>query len=92
MKYGNGWFLLAVCGFIGIWHKYDPAALDSLASIGWSYDDGSALADFTNSVMGIAFISISRRLFSRRIESGEKRLASEAMFDGCSAIHRFNGS
>ena len=80
MKYGTGWFLLAViCGFIGIWHKYDPTALDSLASIGWSYDDGSALADFTNSVMGIAFtyllvggclVAVSR--------VGEKRLASEA--------------
>ena len=80
MKYGTAWFLLAViCGFIGIWHKYDPTALDSLASIGWSYDDGSALADFTNSVMGIAFtyllvggclVAVSR--------VGEKRLASEA--------------
>ena len=80
MKYGTGWFLLAViCGFIGIWHKYDPTALDSLASIGWSYDDGSALADFTNSVIGIAFtyllvggclVAVSR--------VGEKRLASEA--------------
>ena len=80
MKYGTGWFLLAViCGFIGIWHKYDPTALDSLASIGWSYDDGSALADFTNSVMGIAFtyllvggclVAVSR--------TGENRLASEA--------------
>ena len=80
MKYGTGWFLLAViCGFIGIWHKYDPTALDSLASIGWSYDDGSALADFTNSVMGIAFtyllvggclVAVSR--------VGENRLASEA--------------
>ena len=80
MKYGTGWFLLAViCGFIGICHKYDPTALDSLAGIGWSYDDGSALADFTNSVMGIAFtyllvggclVAVSR--------VGEKRLASEA--------------
>ena len=37
IKYGAGWFLLAtICGFIGIWHKYDPTALDSLASIGWA--------------------------------------------------------
>ena len=80
IKYGTGWFLLAaICGFIGIWHKYDPTALDSLASIGWSYDDGSALSDFTSSVMGIAFtyllvggclVAVSR--------AGSNRLASEA--------------
>ena len=80
IKYGTGWFLLAaICGFIGIWHKYDPTALDSLASIGWSYDDGSALSDFTSSVMGIAFIyllvggclvAVSR--------AANNRLASEA--------------
>jgi len=80
MKYGMGWFLLAViCGFIGIWHKYDPTALDSLASIGWSYDDGSALADFTSTVMGISFtyllvggclVAVTR--------AANNRLASEA--------------
>ena len=80
IKYGTGWFLLAaICGFIGIWHKYDPTALDSLASIGWSYDDGSALSDFTSSVMGIAFtyllvggclVAVSR--------AANNRLASEA--------------
>ena len=80
IKYGTGWFLLAaICGFLGIWHKYDPTALDSLASIGWSYDDGSALSDFTSSVMGIAFtyllvggclVAVSR--------AGSNRLASEA--------------
>ena len=55
--------------------------LDSLASIGWSYDDGSALSDFTSSVMGIAFtyllvggclVAVSR--------AGSNRLASEASF------------
>ena len=80
IKYGTGWFLLAaICGFIGIWHNYDPTALDSLASIGWSYDDGSALSDFTSTVMGIAFtyilvggclVAVSR--------AAENRLASEA--------------
>ncbi|MEC7097738.1 MAG: hypothetical protein VXW70_05995 [Candidatus Thermoplasmatota archaeon] len=80
MKYGTAWFLLAViCGFIGIWHKYDPSALDSLASIGWSYDDGSALSDFTSTVMGISFtyllvggclVAVSR--------AANNRLASEA--------------
>ena len=80
MKYGTGWFVFTViCGFIGIWHKYDPTALDSLASVGWSYDDGSALADFTSSIMTVSFtyllvggclIAVSR--------VGNNRLASEA--------------
>ncbi len=80
IKYGTGWFLLtAICGFIGIWHKYDPTAFDSLASIGWSYDDGSALADFTSSIMAISFtylmvggclVAVSR--------SSNNRLASES--------------
>ena len=80
IKYGTGWFILTVIsGFIAIWHNHDPAALDSLASIGWSYDDGSALADFTSAVMLISFtyllvggclVAVAR--------TGNNRLASEA--------------
>ena len=80
MKFGTGWFILAVISsFIAIWHNYDPTALDSLASIGWSYDDGSALADFTSAVMLISFtylliggclVAVAR--------AGNNRLASEA--------------
>ena len=80
IKYGTGWFILTVIsGFIAIWHNYDPTALDSLASIGWSYDDGSALADFTSAVMLISFtyllvggclVAVAR--------TGNNRLASEA--------------
>ena len=80
MKFGSGWFLLAtISGFLGIWHKYDPTALDSLASIGWSYDDGSALEDFTIATLKIAFlylmvgggmVAVSR--------SANNRMASEA--------------
>lgn len=80
MKYGTGWFILTVIsGFIAIWHNYDPTALDSLASIGWSYDDGSALADFTSAVTSISFtylliggclVAVAR--------AGNNRLASEA--------------
>jgi hypothetical protein len=80
MKFGSGWFLLAtISGFLAIWHKYDPTALDSLASIGWSYDDGSALQTFTMASMKIAFlylmigggmVAVSR--------SANNRLASEA--------------
>ena len=59
IKYGTGWFILTVIsGFIAIWHNYDPTALDSLASIGWSYDDGSALADFTSAIMLISLIPL----------------------------------
>ncbi len=80
IKFGTGWFILTVIsGFIAIWHNYDPTALDSLASIGWSYDDGSALADFTSAVMLISFtylliggclVAVAR--------TGNNRLASEA--------------
>ena len=80
IKYGTGWFILTVIsGFIAIWHNHDPTALDSLASIGWSYDDGSALADFTSAVMLISFtylliggclVAVAR--------TGNNRLASEA--------------
>jgi hypothetical protein len=80
MKFGTGWFILTVISsFIAIWHNYDPTALDSLASIGWSYDDGSALADFTSAVMLISFtylliggclVAVAR--------AGNNRLASEA--------------
>ena len=80
MKFGSGWFLLAsISGFLAIWHKYDPTALDSLSSIGWSYDDGSALQDFTLASLKMAFIymmvgggmvAVSR--------SANNRMASEA--------------
>ena len=80
IKFGSGWFLLAsISGFLGIWHKYDPTALDSLASIGWSYDDGSALQDFTLATLKIAFIYLmvggGMVAVSR---SANNRLASEA--------------
>ena len=80
IKFGSGWFLLAsISGFLAIWHKYDPTALDSLASIGWSYDDGSALQDFTLATLKIAFIYLmvggAMVAVSR---SANNRLASEA--------------
>ncbi len=80
IKFGSAWFLLAtISGFLAIWHKYDPTALDSLASIGWSYDDGSSLQDFIMSTMNIAFLYLliggSMVAVSR---SANNRLASEA--------------
>ena len=38
------WFIAAIGGFLQIFHNYDVSALDSLASLGWSYEDGSGLA------------------------------------------------
>ena len=80
MRFGMGWFFMACLGmFLGIWHRYDPTALNSLSSIGWSYDDGSMLTDYTAIffstamnylLIGAALIAISR--------SSKGRLASEA--------------
>ena len=80
MRFGMGWFFMACLSmFLGIWHRYDPTALNSLSSIGWSYDDGSMLTDYTEIffstamnylLIGAALIAISR--------SSKGRLASEA--------------
>tara|TARA_B100000459_G_scaffold146414_1_gene112670 strand:+ start:14204 stop:16171 length:1968 start_codon:yes stop_codon:yes gene_type:complete len=80
MRFGMGWFFMACLGmFLGIWHRYDPTALNSLSSVGWSYDDGSMLTDYTEIffstamnylLIGAALIAISR--------SSQGRLASEA--------------
>ena len=44
MNFGMIWLTFAAIGtFLGLWHDYDGTALDSLASIGWSYDDGLSL-------------------------------------------------
>ena len=79
IRFGMVWFLLASIGaFLGLWHSYDGAALDSLASIGWSYDDGSMLTDYTNvffntalnyMLVGGALVAVSR--------TAQGRLASE---------------
>ena len=80
MRYGMAWFFMAVLGtFLGIWHRYDPTALNSLSSVGWSYDDGSMLTDYTRIffstamnylLVGAALVAVSR--------SSKGRLASEA--------------
>ena len=80
LRFGMAWFLLACIGmFLGIWHRYDPTALNSLSSIGWSYDDGSLLTDYTAIffstalnylLVGAALVAISR--------ASKGRLASEA--------------
>lgn len=80
MRFGMAWFILATISmFLGIWHRYDPSALNSLSSIGWEYDDGSMLSDYTSIffstalnylLIGAALVSVSR--------SSKGRLASEA--------------
>jgi hypothetical protein len=80
LRFGMAWFFMACLGmFLGIWHRYDPTALNSLSSIGWSYDDGSMLTDYTAIffstalnylLVGAALVAISR--------ASKGRLASEA--------------
>jgi hypothetical protein len=80
MNFSMLWLVLAtLLGFLSGWHKYDPTALDSLASIGWSYDDGSALTDATLRVLTIALLYGmigSGMVATARNSNG--RLASEA--------------
>ena len=63
----------------GLWHDYDGTALDSLASIGWSYDDGSALNTFIDITLmtGLMSILIGGGLVAAA-RAGAGRLASEA--------------
>ncbi|MBM67494.1 MAG: hypothetical protein CMB39_03500 [Euryarchaeota archaeon] len=59
MQTGIFWLVLAgIGGFLSAWHNYDPAALDSLSNIGWSYDDGSALHYFNEVAMTTAIFAI----------------------------------
>ena len=73
------WFVFAsVLGFLSAWHNYDPTALDSLASIGWSYDDGSSLREATMNVLGLALLYglVGGGLVAAS-RNGNGRLASE---------------
>lgn len=58
INFGLFWFILAsISGFLAAWHRYDPTALDSLASVYWSYDDGSAIEHYTTLFMTNAVIA-----------------------------------
>ena len=60
MNFGMFWLVFAgLLGFLGGWHNYDPSALDSLASIGWSYDDGSSLRDVTLTLLNFCLLYTS---------------------------------
>jgi len=80
INFGMLWFVFSsICGFLGLWHHYDPTALDSLASIGWSYDNGDALTATTAKFLGVAVFStlVGAGLVSISRSSGGK-MASEA--------------
>ena len=80
MNLGMIWLTFAAIGtFLALWHDYDATALDSLASIGWEYDDGSALATFVDVTLmtGLISILIGGGLVAAA-RAGAGRLASEA--------------
>ena len=80
INFGMLWFVFSsICGFLGLWHHYDPTALDSLASIGWAYDNGDALTATTTKFLGVAVFStlVGAGLVSISRSSNGK-MASEA--------------
>jgi Ca2+-binding EF-hand superfamily protein len=59
IQFGCFWFVLsAIGGFLGAWHEYDAKALDSLASIGWSWENGDAMTLFNLTTLSAAIFSI----------------------------------
>ena len=59
MNFGMIWLTFAAIGtFLALWHDYDASALNSLASIGWEYDDGSALNTFVDVTLMTGLMSI----------------------------------
>lgn len=80
MNFGMLWLVFAtLLGFLMGWHTYDPTALDSLASVGWSYDDGSSLKDATLNFLTIALLyGLVGSGMVATARNGNGRLASEA--------------
>ena len=79
-RFGLAWLVLAgTLGFVGRWHDWDATALDSLASLGWSYDDGSGLATTISMTLrtGLVMVFIGTTLTATARTSGG-RLSSEA--------------
>ena len=79
-RFGLAWLVLAgTLGFVGRWHDWDATALDSLASLGWSYDDGSGLATTISTTLrtGLVMVFIGTTLTATARTSGG-RLSSEA--------------
>ncbi len=80
MNFGMLWLVFAtLLGFLMGWHTYDPTALDSLASVGWSYDDGSSLRDAAFNFLFIALLyGLVGSGMVATARNGSGRLASEA--------------
>ena len=80
MNFGMLWLVFAtLLGFLMGWHTYDPTALDSLASVGWSYDDGSSLKEATLNFLSIALLyGLVGSGMVAVARNGNGRLASEA--------------
>jgi len=80
MNFGMLWLVFAgLLGFLMGWHNYDPTALDSLASVGWSYEDGSALEVAALNFLSIALIyGLVGSAMVATARNGNGRLASEA--------------
>ena len=80
MNFGMLWLVFAtLLGFLMGWHTYDSTALDSLASVGWSYDDGSSLKDATLNFLSIALLyGLVGSGMVAAARNGNGRLASEA--------------
>ena len=80
MNFGMLWLVFStLLGFLMGWHTYDPTALDSLASVGWSYDDGSSLKDATLNFLTIALLyGLVGSGMVAAARNGNGRLASEA--------------
>ena len=80
MMLGGLWFCIAATfGFLQTWLRYDPTALDSLASVGWSYN-AEALAQVTDMVLvwgGFGMVLIGAGLVIQSRAAGAA-LASEA--------------
>ena len=58
IQFGCFWFVIsAIGGFLGAWHEYDAKALDSLASIGWSWENGDAMTLFNLTTLSAAVFS-----------------------------------
>jgi len=80
VRFGLAWMILAATlAFVARWHNWDGGALDSLASLGWSYDDGSGLATTVALTLrtGIVMVFLGTGLTAAGRASGG-RLASEA--------------
>ena len=80
MNFGMLWLVFAtLLGFLLGWHTYDPTALDSLASVGWSYDDGSSLREASLNFLTIALLyGLVGSGMVATARNGSGRMASEA--------------